>query len=63
METEVPKRIREGVIIQIPLTGKLLIDQVGGGTPVEGLKNVSEKYKVRDSTLEGVSILRSQGST
>jgi len=63
MEPEVPKRIREGVIIQIPLKGELQIDQVGGGTPVKGLENVSEKYKVKDSTLEGVSILRSQGST
>jgi hypothetical protein len=63
MGTEVPKRISEGVIVQIPLKGELQIDQVGNGTPVKGLENVSEKFKVRDSTLEGVAILRSQGST
>jgi hypothetical protein len=55
--------IKKGVIIQIPLKGKLRIDQVGGGTPAKGMKRIPDEHKVKDATLDGASILRSTGST
>jgi hypothetical protein len=63
MKPEGPEMIKEGVIIQIPLEGKLQIDQVGGGARIKGMDQIPNNHLAKKSKLDGVSILRSPGST